>query len=81
MITVYHPCLEYTIPSDRSASSRLPYATLYFRRDVVYRVYHLRFFVCFPLGVSSAPELTEACPVTTGLIIRVNVTTTTYHTP
>ena len=39
-------------------------------------VYHLGLFVFFP-GVFLSSEVTGACPVTTDLIMRVNVRTTT----
>ena len=50
-------------------------------------VYHLGLFVVFP-GVFLSSRVTGACPVTTDLIIRINVrtktttaTTTTTYTP
>ena len=45
-------------------------------------VYHLGLCVCFP-GVFLSSRVTGACPVTTDLIMRVNVrtTTTTVHKP
>ena len=39
-------------------------------------VYHLGLFVFFP-RVFLSSRVTEACPVTTNLIMRVNVRTTT----
>ena len=41
-------------------------------------VYHLRLFVFFP-GVFLSSRVTRACPVTTDLIMRVNVRTTTNN--
>ena len=43
-------------------------------------VYHLGLCVCFPSGVFLISRVTGACPVTTDLIIRVNVRTTTTPT-
>ena len=42
-------------------------------------VYHLGLCVCFP-GVFLSSRVTGACPVTTDLIMRVNVRTTTTTT-
>ncbi len=42
-------------------------------------VYHLGLFVFFP-GVFLSSRVTGACPVTTDLIMRVNVRTTTTTT-
>ena len=42
-------------------------------------VYHLGLFVFFP-GVFLSSRVAGACPVTTDLIMRVNVTTTTCST-
>ena len=42
-------------------------------------VYHLGLFVFFP-GVFFSSRVTGACPVTTDLIVRVNVRTTTITT-
>ena len=45
-------------------------------------VYHLRFCVCVFPGVFLSSRVTGACPVTTDLIMRLNVrTTTTTTTP
>ena len=41
-------------------------------------VYHLGLFVFSP-GVSLSSRVIGACPVTTDLIMRVNVRTTTYR--
>ena len=41
-------------------------------------VYHLGLFVFFP-RVFLSSRVTRACPVTTDLIMRVNVRTTTTH--
>ena len=41
-------------------------------------VYHLSLaYLCFSLGYSFSSTVTGACPVTTGLIMRANVRTTT----
>ena len=40
-------------------------------------VYHLWFVLCFVSGVFLSSRVTGACPVTTDLIMRVNVRTTT----
>ena len=43
-------------------------------------VYFLRFVCFFPMGVFLSSRVTGACPVTTDLIMRVNVRTTTTTT-
>ena len=43
-------------------------------------VYHLGVFVFFPRVFFSSSRVTGACPVTTDLIMRVNVRTTTTTT-
>ena len=43
-------------------------------------VYHLRVVCVFPPGVFLSSRVTGACPVTTDLIMRVNVRTTTTTT-
>ena len=43
-------------------------------------VYHLWFALCFFPGVFLSSRVTGACPVTTDLIMRVNVRTTTATT-
>ena len=40
-------------------------------------VYHLGLFVLFPWGIPQLQTVTGACPVTTDLIMPVNVRTTT----
>ena len=43
------------------------------------RVPHLISFVFVPWGIPQRSSVTGACPVTTDLIMRVNVRTTTYN--
>ena len=42
-------------------------------------VYHLLVCLCFFPGVFLSSGVTGACPLTTDLIMRVNVRTTTHH--